>query len=100
MRPSWTASYELGTVVRALERGVGVLRSVQVHCSGVDLTEARCRALHVLSGQPWLMPHLGPSACKHRTWGADESLKAHTLPILLVTKLAMSSKHRWTLSCL
>ncbi|KAK9841015.1 hypothetical protein WJX81_005770 [Elliptochloris bilobata] len=39
VRPSWTASYELGTVVRALERAVGVPRSVQVHCSGVDLTE-------------------------------------------------------------
>ena len=41
MRPSWTASYELGAVVRALERAAGVPRSVQVHCSGVDLTEAR-----------------------------------------------------------
>ena len=41
VRPSWTASYELGAVVRALERAAGVPRSVQVHCSGVDLTEAR-----------------------------------------------------------
>ena len=41
MQPSWTATYELGTIVRALEHAVGVPRSVQVHCSGVDLTEAR-----------------------------------------------------------
>lgn len=41
VRPSWTASYELGAVVRALERAAGAPRSVQVHCSGVDLTEAR-----------------------------------------------------------
>ena len=48
--PSWTASYELSTVVRALDKAVGVPRSTQVHCSGVDLTEARFPPVEVSNG--------------------------------------------------
>ena len=50
MTPSWTASYALSTVVRALDKAVGVPRSTQVHCSGVDLTEVR---FPPVGSQPW-----------------------------------------------
>jgi hypothetical protein len=45
--PSWSASYPLATVETALDRAAGVPRSSQVHCSGVDLTEARAVAQHI-----------------------------------------------------
>lgn len=61
--PSWTASYELSTVVRALDKAVGVPRSTQVHCSGVDLTEAR---FPPVGSQPWAVAVRGRDVFPNR----------------------------------
>ena len=82
MRPSWTASYELAAVVRALESAVGVPRSVQVHCSGIDLTEV-CRCAprpYPITGCCCLMLHLGRAAPGSRRLQTSDLVCPRTVP--------------------